>query len=229
MKELGIFLKWDSILFYRNRLFHIAVIIAVMYTGIFFLLKPLGNLTYMLIVLIFNDPVVTGYIFGGVIWLFDKNQNTLQAVSVLPVNRYDYLLSKILILSLLSVMVSLVMALAIRGLDFNWIHLIFSVFLASFMFSATGFTVAALSRNFNEFLFYSIPVFIFSAVPLLYLFGIGKILYIVILPTTGCVEILRASFMAMNSWYLVVMYSLLIFWTVISWHIVVKITQNRKI
>ena len=132
MNEVNLFLKWDAVLLYRNRLFHIALLIALIYTGVFFLLKPLGNLDNVLVVLIFNDPVVTGYIFGGVIWLFDKNQHTLQAVSVLPVRRNLYLLSKILILSGLAVLVSVVMALAARGLDFNWFHLIFSVFYLPF-------------------------------------------------------------------------------------------------
>ncbi|MBR9999638.1 MAG: hypothetical protein KFF73_11740 [Cyclobacteriaceae bacterium] len=226
---MGIFLKWDTVLLYRNRLFHIALLIALIYTGIFFLLKPLGSLTRILVVLIFNDPVVTGYIFGGVIWMFDKNQHTLQAVSVLPANRRHYLLSKILILSLLAVMVSLVMAIATRGLDFNVFHLVISVFFSSFLFSAVGFAVAALSRGFNEFLLYSVPFFIISAIPMLYMFGIGEIMYFIPLPTTGCIEILRASFTSLNSWYLLIMYCQMFIWAVISWRVVVRVTQKRQV
>ncbi len=229
MNDLSIFLKWDIILLYRNRLFHIAVLIAIIYTGIFFLLKPLGNLNQVLIVLIFNDPVVTGYIFGGVIWLFDKNQHTLQAVAVLPARRNQYLLSKILLLSGMAVLVSLAMAISARGFDFNWFHLVFSVFLSSFLFSSIGFTMAAISRGFNEFLFYSIPFFIVSAVPLLYLFGIGEIIYFVFLPTTGSIEILKGSLIPLKSWYLMIMYVQLIFWTVISWRLVMKVTQKRML
>jgi fluoroquinolone transport system permease protein len=229
MKGLAIFLKWDILLLYRNRLFHIALIIGIIYTGLFFLLKPLGNLTNILVILIFNDPMVTGYIFGGVIWLFDKNQYTLQAVSVLPLQRFQYLLSKLIILSVLAVIISLVMAVATRGLDFNVIHLSLSVFLTSFMFGSAGFTVAALSRGFNEFLSFSIPVFIISAIPLLRLFGIGRILYYIIIPTTGSIEILRGSFIPLNQWYLIIMYSLLICWTVFFWQIVIKVTKNRQV
>ena len=229
MKEVNLFLKWDAVLLYRNRLFHIALLVALLYTALFFLLKPLGNLDNILVVLIFNDPVVTGYIFGGVIWLFDKNQHTLEAVSVLPVRRNLYILSKILLLSVLAVLVSIVMAFAIRGIYFNWFHLIFSVFLSSFLFSSAGFTMAALSRGFNEFLFYSIPFFIVSAVPLLNLFGIGEILYYVFLPTTGAIEILRGSLTPLKSWYLIFMYVQLIFWTVVSWRLVIKITQKRML
>ena len=229
MNEVNLFLKWDAVLLYRNRLFHIALLIALIYTGVFFLLKPLGNLDNVLVVLIFNDPVVTGYIFGGVIWLFDKNQHTLQAVSVLPVRRNLYLLSKILILSGLAVLVSVVMALAARGLDFNWFHLIFSVFLSSFLFSSAGFSLAALSRGFNEFLLYSIPFFIISAVPFLHLFGIGDLIYFVFLPTTGSIEILKGALSSLNPLYLIFMYVHLIFWTILGWQLVIRITQKRMI
>jgi fluoroquinolone transport system permease protein len=228
MKELSVFLRWDAILLYRNRLYHIAVLITVIYTGIFFLLKPLGSLTNILIVLIFNDPVVTGYIFGGILWLFDKNQHTLEAISVLPVRRHQYLLSKILVLSFLAVLISLVMTMAARGMNFNWLHLVISVFLTSFLFSSVGFTIASISRGFNEFLLYSIPVFIVSAVPFLYIFGIGDILYYLVIPTTGSIEVLRSSFIPMNLWYQAMMYIQLIFWTVTGWRLAMKITQSRR-
>lgn len=223
------FLKWDGVLLYRNRLFHIAILIALIYTGIFFLLKPLGNLDNVLVVLIFNDPVVTGYIFGGVIWLFDKNQHTLQAVSVLPVRRNLYLLSKTLILSSLAVLVSVVMALAARGFELNWFHLVVSVFFTSFLFSSAGFVLASLSAGFNQFLLYSIPFFIVSAIPFLPLFGFGKILYFILLPTTGSVVILKASMESSNDWNLIPMYVHLFIWTAISWRLVVRITQKRMI
>jgi fluoroquinolone transport system permease protein len=229
MKALGIFIRWDSVLLFRNRLFHVALAVAAIYTGIFFLLKPLGSLTKVLVILIFNDPVVTGFIFGGVIWLFDKNQHTLQAISVLPVNRRLYLLSKILILSLLAVFVSLVMALATVGMNFNVLHLVISVFLSSFIFSSTGFTLAAISRGFNGFLMYSIPFFIISAVPLLYMFGIGDIMYYIPFPTTGCIEVLRASFIPLNAWYVLIMYCQMIVWSVIAWRMAVKVTQKRQV
>jgi fluoroquinolone transport system permease protein len=226
MRDLAVYIRWDSILLFRNRLFHIALLVAAIYTGLFFLLKPLGNLNKLLVVLIYNDPVVTGFIFSGVIWMFDRNQHILQAISVLPSRRQHYLLSKILILSLLAVFVSLVMAVAARGFEFNVFHLVFAVFLSSFIFSSTGFALAAISSGFNGFLMYSIPFFILSAIPMLYMFGIGDILYFIPFPTTGCIEVLRSAFVPMNAWYLLMMYSQMIIWAVIAWRMTVKITLN---
>ena len=229
MKDLAIFIWWDSLLLYRNRLFHVALLVALIYTGLFFLLKPLGNLSKLLVVLIFNDPVVTGFIFAGVIWMFDKNQHILQAVSVLPAKRNKYLLSKILILSLLAVLISLIMSLATVGFDFNVLHLVFSVFLSSFIFSSTGFAIAALSRGFNEFIIFTIPFSIIAAVPLLYMFGVGDILYFIPFPTTGCIEVMRASFVPLNAWYLLMMYSQMIIWAVISWRMALKVTLKSQV
>lgn len=229
MKDLALLMKWDVLLLYRNRLFHIAIIIAIIYTGLFFLLKPLGDLTKVLIILIYNDPVVTGYIFGGIIWLFDKNQHTLQAVSVLPVKFEKYILSKIIILSLLAVLVSLVMAISTTGLDFNVLQMAITVFLSSFIFSAVGFTAASISRGFNDFLFYTIPIMIISSIPFLSLFGIGRIWYYILIPTASSVELLSTSFSGGLIKISLIMYVHLLIWTIIIWRMTVRITKNRVI
>lgn len=96
MKQLTQMLKWDLILLQRNQMITISFLIAGLYLGIFYLLKELGNLENVLIIMIFNDPVITGYLFAAVLMLFEKDQNMLVALSVSPMRFTHYLWSKAL-------------------------------------------------------------------------------------------------------------------------------------
>jgi fluoroquinolone transport system permease protein len=227
MTDLWQLLKWDIVLLSRNRLFILAAAVAGIYIALFYLLKPLGNLTTLLIILIFNDPVVTGYLFASVLLIFDKNQHTLQAISVLPLPFRTYLLSKAVLLALLATVISFVMAFATRGTDFNAFHLLPVAFLSAFMFALSGFTVGALTRNFNQLLLYSVPFFILTATPFLPLFGYGELAYYFLVPSAGGIGILQAAFEEKSPWFIAVMYMHLLTWTAISWVIALKVTSRK--
>jgi fluoroquinolone transport system permease protein len=226
MKDFLQLLKWDITLLNRNRLFVLAAAVAGIYIALFYLLKPLGNLTTILIILIYNDPVVTGYLFASVLLLFDKNQHTLQAISVLPLPFRIYLLSKAVLLALLSTAISFIMAFATRGTDFNGFHLLTASFLSAFMFSCFGFAVGALCRNFNQLLLYSIPFFLLTGIPFLSLFGIGDKAHYAVIASTGGIGILQSAFEEKSSLHTLLMYVHLLTWTGISWVIALKMTAK---
>lgn len=227
MRKLFQLFKWDVILLHRNRLFIIAGAVAGLYIGIFFLLKPLGNLDRILTVLVFNDPVVTGYIFAGVLWMFDKNQNTLQALTVTPVKLSAYLLSKIITLSLLGTVSAIVMAAAAMGTQVNYFHLILSTFFSSFIFTCLGFTLGAVAKNFNSFLMYSIGVFMVLAVPILWVFDIGNFWWFLVFPITGGVGTLYGSVASVAPKILFAAYIQLGVFSYLSWLLAKHITMKK--
>ncbi|MGK7389110.1 MAG: fluoroquinolone export ABC transporter permease subunit [Candidatus Cyclobacteriaceae bacterium M2_1C_046] len=229
MKELISFLQLDIKLLHRNNLFVLAAVVAVIYIGVFYLLKPLGDLTNILIVLIFNDPVVTGYLFAAVLLLFDKNQNTLQAYSILPVGFYRYFISKIILLSVLATVVAFIMTIATRGFDFNPAHLFAGTFLSTFMFACCGFIVGALVKTFNQLLIYSVPIFILSAIPFLYIFGVGESYYSIIIFTWGGIQLLKASLIPEQGALVGIYYLHLIIFTFIFWKLTIHVSKKMQL
>lgn len=229
MNHLRHLMKRDIILLHRNRLFLIAAIIAALYTGLFFLLSSVGDLSLVVVILIFNDPVVTGYLFAGVLLLFDRNQNTILALSVLPVHFKYYLLSKSLVLSLLAAVIAFIMAFATSGVAFNPFHLFCSSFLAAFIFCCFGFLAASYSRTFNQFLFYSIPFFILAGVPFLRLFDYGQVWYYLIFPSAGGIELLHSAFHEQDVLLNLLMYMHLLLWSLLAWLAAVKAAKAKLI
>lgn len=227
MKTLLHLIKWDIILLNRNRLFVIAGVIAAMYIGIFYLLKPLGSLDKILTVLIVNDPVVTGYIFAGILLMFDKGQNTLQALSVTPVKLNTYLLSKTIVLSLLGMVSSIAMAAGAVGSEVNYIHLAISSFFATFIFAALGFAIGAVAKNFNSFLIYSMPIFILSGIPFFWVFGIGSLWWYFLLPISGGVGVLYGSVATVEPMLLFASYLQMAVFCALCWAIAKRVTSKK--
>jgi len=220
-------LKWDIILLYRNKLFHVSVAITLVYIALFYLLKSLGNLHIPLIILIYNDPVIISYMFSGVLWLTDRNQNTMQAISVLPLQKIDYLISKTLALSSLAVILAFIMSIAAVGTNFNPFHLITSVFFSSLMFCAFGFTLGSLSNNFLGFLMKSLPLFILSAIPMVILFDLLSPIWFSWIPTLGGVMILQSAFVEKSFLFISLGYLSLIVWAWFSIKVCKYVTLKR--
>src|SRR6056297_2213819 len=103
MKTLFRLTLWDLKIQARNGILTVAVVIAAIYTGIFFLLGLRGN-DKILVAIVFADPTFMGFIFTGVLVLFEKSSNTLQALVVTPVKIWQYFFAKAISLSLIALL-----------------------------------------------------------------------------------------------------------------------------
>jgi fluoroquinolone transport system permease protein len=210
-------LGWDLILLHRNQLIVLSVVVAGLYVGLFYLLKPLGNLNTVLVVLLFNDPVVTGFLFAGVIYLMEKNQNTLQAIQIAPQPLEHFLLSKSLALAILSTLTAFCMVLAAQGSAFQWVHLLGGVFLTGLFFTFCGFFFAVYSRTFNHFLLFTIGFLVLMGIPFLSLFDVADTIYYLLFPSYAGIRLLQASLEELPTGQLLYGYGYLSLWVIVTW------------
>ncbi len=120
--------------------------------------------------LIYTDPAAMGLFFMGAIVLFEKSQRVLNSIAVSPVTVKEYILSKLLSLSLIGTLVGVVIA-AASG-NRNIPSVILGTLLGSVMFSLFGLIAAALVNTLNQFMVVTIPFEIFCMLPpIIYLFG----------------------------------------------------------
>lgn len=186
-------LKLDMILITRNRILHIAALITALYAGILQVL-PENNFITVMITLIFTDPVTLGFMFIGVMVLFEKGGNTLQALSVTPVRAEEYLWSKAITLTLVALVASVLMALAGVGLQFQPGFLIAVVVFSSILFVFIGFIGVSKVKTFNQY-FIVIPVFMVPGfLPFLNFFNITDTWLWYLLPTQASLVLFSAAF-----------------------------------
>ena len=206
MKQLAHLLRWDFVHLLRNQMIAISLLVTAVYLGIFYLLKPLGYLDSLLIVIIFNDPVIMGYLFAGVLLLFEKDQRTLDALSVVPLSHDAFLWSKALSLSLVATLTALLMVWVGYGWGINYLHFVVAVVGTSALFVWMGCMIGMRANGFNSYLMRSIGVLIPTALPLLALFDVWDSPLLYLVPSFPGILLLKASFQTIEPWQYVYSY-----------------------
>ena len=138
MNRLCRTVKWDLLLQIRYRIMTVAIIITAVYTLVFKLLARDG-FDEVLVVIIFSDPAMIGFIFIGALVLFEKGSGTIDALIVTPLRKTEYLVSKVISLGLIATVCSLVMAIAGHGWRMNYFLFIYGVSITSSSFTLCGF------------------------------------------------------------------------------------------
>lgn len=220
---------WDLLQLHRNNLVVLALVVAGLYLGIFKLLEPLGDLRSLLVLLVFNDPVVTGLLFGGVIMLFEKSQNTLAAVQVSPLSMEQFLASKVLSLTVLATVSALLMNIAAIGIHFNWLHFILGTALISAFFILAGFYFGQQSQDFTQFLVKSVGFLLMSALPFLGYYELVPEIYFYWLPPFAGIKLIEAAYFPVDWPYLVYGYGYLLLSIFIFWKTLLKKLQNLSL
>lgn len=202
MKMLFRTVGWDLILLWRYQIVTVALVITTAYTLIFKLLAKDG-FDKVLIVIIFSDPVMIGFIFIGVMVLFEKGSGTIDALVVTPLRKTEYLFSKMISLGLIATVCSLVMAIAGHGWQMNYFLFIYGVFFTSSIFTLVGFIGVSWVKSMNQFIII-IPIFLIPFIlPLLRFFNLtsSKILYLI--PTQSFLDLLWASFFTVPAGHII--------------------------
>lgn len=102
-------IRWDLQLQIRYNIITAALVVTLFY------ILLLANLSFdeidkLLVFFIFSDPSMLGFLFTGVIVLYEKNAHVLDALNVTPLKIGNYLFSKAISLSLSALVCSFGMA-----------------------------------------------------------------------------------------------------------------------
>ncbi len=129
-------------------------------------------------VMIFTDPAAMGLFFMGAIVLFEKNERVLDSIAVSPVGAWDYVLSKLISIGLISTLVAAVIGLG-AGVVRSPLLFLVSVFLCSCLFSSLGLIATCKIKTLNQFFLAAVPLEILTVVPaILWMFFVPSNLFV---------------------------------------------------
>ena len=227
MKYFLHLLRHDLRLLSRNNIITISILVTAIYIGVFYWLKALENAEKILVLVIFNDPALIGFLFAGVIVLFEKNENTLQALSVSPLSKAQFILSKSIALTLIATLCCFAMAFAGVGTSFHVFHFGMASFLTTLMFSFFGFIIIAGESTFNRFILKSVGLLIFLSLPFLGYFGLGSRQWFLWIPSQPAIDLFQVSLSRnASSGIICYAYTALCFWLAISFYLSRKMIQK---
>ncbi|MDP3911395.1 MAG: hypothetical protein Q8Q14_13490, partial [Gemmatimonadales bacterium] len=154
----------------------------------------------LLVLLLFSDPSVLGFLFVGVLVLYERGSNTLSAVAVTPLATGHYLWSKAISLTTLATAAGLAMALAARGASFDPFRLVAALALTSLVFVFLGFVAVVRVRTVNEYLLI-VPAFMAPLyLPLLSLAGMAESAAFLLVPSHASLLLFRGAFAPRPLW-----------------------------
>ncbi|WP_027421092.1 fluoroquinolone export ABC transporter permease subunit [Crocinitomix catalasitica] len=229
MKQLLTLIKHDFLILNRNRIIALSLVVSALYIGAFMALRGFEQIEKLLILVIYNDPALLGVLFTGVLVLFEKNENTLQVISVSPIKISNYILSKSIVLTIVALLCSYLMAFSGHGFHFNYLHFGLGVALSTMTFSFIGFSIVATQDTFNKYMIVAVGVIVLFLLPFIGFFNLTSDVIFWIFPTQPGIKILSASFGQLGIMEIIISYVLAIIWCALFYKLAVKrITQKLK-
>jgi fluoroquinolone transport system permease protein len=147
-------------------------VVTLVYGAILYFLKDTNNIDTFLVSLVLNDPSVIGYFFIALAIYTEIKHGDFNALFVTPVNTHEYLISKIIALSIVGTVCSIGLVLPIKGLDFHIVNFIIGSFSICLLSAILGLIVLTFASEFLNFALLSIPVFfLFTGISLLHYLG----------------------------------------------------------
>lgn len=206
-------LKWDLLLLAKYGILPVAIGIGALYIALIYFLNIPPNIIALLI---FSDPSMMGFIFVGVMVLFEKQAGTSSALIVTPLRPWQYLLSKSISLTIPALIISIAMTFASRE-SVNLMLVIIAVFLTSVLFLLLGFIGAQRVKTFNQYILI-IPMFIAPlSIPIIDYFGLWESPLMWIIPTQSSLVLLKAAFVEVVVWKQILSIFVLLLSIVLVW------------
>jgi fluoroquinolone transport system permease protein len=213
MKTFFKLLKWDLLLLAKYGILPVAIGIGVLYIALIYLLNLPNE---FVVLLVFSDPSMMGFIFIGVMVLFEKQSGTTSALIVTPLQPWQYLLSKSISLSIPAIIVSFFMGLASNA-DVNYTLLFLSVILTSVLFLLLGFVGAQRVRTFNQYILI-IPLFLAPlCVPFVHYFEWWESPLMWLIPTHSSLTLLKGAFGCVKGWEIALSIAILLASIAFAW------------
>jgi len=212
-------MRWDFKLQTSYGIVPVYMLAAAIYVLIVWLLPiPSRQLTGLLSMLIFTDPVFLGFLFCAVLVYYEKSENVLQAIVTTPLKPSQYLTSKVITLTFVAVFVSVIVTIfpyAIEN-EFEWTrlwYLVAAVGLSAPVGILTGFIIGARYKTFNEYLLSMMPYILLLMIPMLSSSGITEdYWFYYLIPTQGTLLLINALWSSVETWQIIYAICYLIVW-----------------
>jgi len=190
MTRLAATLGTDVRVQFRNG-FYLATMFVVACSVVLLRWLPPEIAALLLPVVVLENIVVNTFYFVSASLLLERDEGTFAAQSVTPLRADEYLASKVLTLTALSLVESLLIATAVAGLDGRLLVMSTGIALAAVLFRLSGVALIVNYGSINEFIMPSVLYTAVLSLPLLGYFGVGAREWYLPHPIQGPLELMR--------------------------------------
>jgi fluoroquinolone transport system permease protein len=176
----------------KQGFYFVYVIITAMYLIIMSFL-PDNILAIALPLVVFSDPSVLGLFFIGGIILMEKGQGVLMVLVVSPLRSWEYILSKVISLAIVSVLAAFAITYFSHS-TVNWWLLLVSTILTSGIFTLLGIMINAGCKTVNQYMLKTIPYMLLFILPCFALLGFPYSGYFIVFPGVAALKLMLGAY-----------------------------------
>ncbi|MCG8417483.1 MAG: ABC transporter permease [Proteobacteria bacterium] len=185
-------LRWDFTMQLRHGLWVAAVFVLLPWVAVLLSVSQ-EQASFILPGLIFLDVSVAGMLFMAGVYFFEKREGSLHALVVTPIKTWQWLVSKLVSLTVMGMVMCVVLVVIKQGMHAPWGYLLVACLCINVLFILLGFVLAAPQDRFSNFFLYYALVFGVMEIPCLSFFDISHSLFW-LLPTQPALVLLRGAF-----------------------------------
>lgn len=202
-------LHWEVILQFRNG-FYYAVGFIMAFWVLAYTQLPRLDLSAVLPGMLLGNLLVTTFYFMAGLVMLEKGEGSLEARVVTPLRSGEYLLVKLLALSLLALVENLLITALFTGFRFALLPMVLGLLATGAIFSLAGFLVVVRYDSINEFLMPSIGYLLLLLLPLVDFFGVVESPLFYLHPLQAALVLMEGAFRPLGwlEWAYALLYSL---------------------
>lgn len=186
-------LKADITFQFKQGFYAVYLILTILYTIVIGQLP--GEIAgFAVPLVVFSDPSVIGFFFIGGIVMLEKVQGVLQYMAVTPLRSGEYLLAKIVSLTLLAVVAGIAITAVTYAGRVQWPLLITGILLSSAFFTMFGFLVTVRCNTMNEYFIKMVPYMLVLILPCFSIIGFPYSELFRVFPSVAALELVLGAF-----------------------------------
>jgi len=203
MNRLNSTIQLDLKVQARNKFYHVSALVAIL-ISVGLRQVPTEFLAGLIPTTFLFGVAGTTYLYAGSLILFEKGERTLDSVIVTPLRLREYLNSKLITLTGLATIESLIIVLFSYGFGFNWLLLIAGLVSMGLLYTLSGLIMVARYDAITKFLMPSILYLVIITIPFLQLIIDHPLTILFYLwPTQGPFLLMIGSFEPLAWWQLI--------------------------
>lgn len=195
-------LVWDARLQIRYGFYAVYAVLTVVYIVGLRALSPALR-TDAAVLLIVTDPTILGFYFIAAMVLFEKEEGVLDALVTSSLGDRGYLASKVITLSLLAMVASILVAVLGHGAVLRVAVLSIGVALSAALFVLVGFVAVARYDSVNEYFISAVGWGTVLFLPLFGYVGLVETPVFYLLPAQPVLVVVEGGFRPLPTWQLV--------------------------
>ncbi|MBN2853640.1 MAG: ABC transporter permease [Clostridia bacterium] len=145
-------------------------------------------------ILIYIDPSILGMFFIGGIILLEKQQGILSLLHISPLKVHEYLVSKLISLSFISLLVGVVLSLFSYQMKTNFIVLVTGIIVSAVFYTLIGMIISTHSKSINGYFINVIPWMLLIVIPNFLLLLPNQVFWFNLIPPLAGLKLVFAAY-----------------------------------